>query len=392
MAILLAVLGALVVLPAFAASPLTYSFGRPEIFRHVLETGDWLMLSPMLLTPQQQLGVSDTFSVTIAGGALSDPIYLTNRVLVTGLLSDFAVVADGTTTITSACTLGVDAQTMNCTNTGLGNGAHTLVVTYRSGWGAYSGDDVIVRLRKNTTVVAQTLAPAIGCMITGLYLSAADVATAGLSWQGGTVNVKSTASPSVWATPYTVTRADIVWHSDATHADTQNSLTPALRSMLTGLESNPACGVNRGTYVLPTGITLAGGTIAIGGFGRIQQVIPEAFLSSLRYPQTPPTPQTFSRIEAVDAAAVGTSVRTGFGAINPAFNVGFTFVIALIAGGIVFFKWHSTLFAFLTAWCILLLGKLMFGPDIPTPVVFLPIAIIFGLGLMHLVSDRIFAR
>jgi hypothetical protein len=386
-------LALLAVMPVYAASPLTFQVATPQMFRHVLELDDWLLLTPVYLIPTTQAGFVDSpFAVNTTGGALDDPIVLTNRVVVTGAASDFAVVADGTTTITSSCTLAGDGQTMDCAGTGLGNGAHTLAVTYRSGWNAYDEDSVLFQLRDVAAVKATGTSGMGGCGLVGIYLTKAQVTASLMAWAGGTVNLRAIASPTLWATPYSITKTVFTWHSDLTMAATQTTLAASLTTMLRNIESNSSCDVDKGTYVATTGITPAGAVIALEGFSQIVNAVPNAFQQSLQYPQTAVTPQAFSQAANIDTAAAGTIVKTSVDAIGSKAGVGITYLLALVALVAIFLKVHSTLWAFLGGYCVILMGKFFFGADLPTALVFLPIALIFGMALWNFIADRIFAR
>src|SRR3990172_1562351 len=197
----LVALVALVAQPAQAASPLSVVVRDGDAFRHVLETGDWLVLTRLSLLPTSEPGFTDTFSAHTTGGDFDDPVKLTNRVRVTGAFSTDVFVKAGTTTITSACLLLQDKQSINCEDTGLADATYTVIVTYRSGWSAYTAQDVFIYLLEGSTIVAERTGARVGCGLVGLYLTAADVTTLGLTWADSGITLLGRASPALWCAP-----------------------------------------------------------------------------------------------------------------------------------------------------------------------------------------------
>src|SRR3972149_3615069 len=157
---------------AQAAAPLNLILHNGVIFRHVLELNDRLVLTRLSLIPASQTAFADTFTVSVAGGDFDDPVTLVNRVNVTGAFATDVVVVAGSTTITSSCQLLQDEQTVNCLATGLSDASYSVTVTYRSGWSAYSAQDVFIRKLSGATIVAERAGARVGCGLVGLYLTA----------------------------------------------------------------------------------------------------------------------------------------------------------------------------------------------------------------------------
>ncbi|MBU0847615.1 hypothetical protein KKH23_10555 [Patescibacteria group bacterium] len=378
---------AAIVSTAHAATPITFALGTPQAFRHVLDdSDDLLVLEVLKLTPIEKTGLSDTFSVDTTSGAFDDPVVLTNRVYWASA-PDYVVVADGTDDISDACTFAADNQTMDCTATGLSDATHSIVVTYRSGWGAYSGSDVLVRLLDGVTVISERTSPGVGCVLVGHYLSAAAFTASGITWGSGTVAVKAIASPSLWDSPHTASLA-MTWNSDADHTAFQTTMANQLQLVLDSMENSPECGLSDGDYVQTTGITDAGQTVAAAAFSLIGQAVPTVFQTSSYNPFTQPTPTpALAAIAAADAAASSTLVRISTRAISEAFPVGLTLTLALVAAVVTQAKVKSTALAFIFAWTVMLAGKLLFGESVPTPIVFLPAALLVAFGAWQLVKS-----
>ena len=140
-------------IPSYAAAPLSVQLYQPEIFRHVLEDNDWLIVARAYLVTTSQPGFDDSFSVVVSGGDFEDTIQLVDRVVETGTNSrtgDWAVVAN-TTDITTSCELFDDLVTIDCVTTGLGDATYSVVVTYRSGWSGYKPSDITFSLLQGAT-------------------------------------------------------------------------------------------------------------------------------------------------------------------------------------------------------------------------------------------------
>ena len=379
-------------LPVQAATSLPVSMYTVEVFRHVIEINDWLVLARVYIIPDSRSGIdSDSATISTTSGDFDDPLPLVNRILVTGS-SDFTVVADATT-ITSSCTVGASYLTINCADTGLADASYTVTATYRTGWGAYAPEDVLVRLKDGaTTVVAERSSPATGYTLQGIYLTAAEVTAAGLTWQGGTIEMEALAASTLWASPCGGTCPSQVpntWHSDATHAALVTTLTARLKSYLSRLEQDDPL-VSPGAYVTTTGITAAGATVALNAFSLMQLAIPEAFQNTSFNPATGYTPSALSVATSLNAAASDTALRAGFTQIGADFGIAFFLIAALVGAAIVVLKLGSPELAALYALVIMVLAKIILGASMPTPLVFLPIALVIGTGMLLMAKAWVF--
>lgn len=336
-----------------AAPPLSLTLHQVEIFRHVIQTNDWLVLAHLDLIPTSQTGWSDTDSISTTDGDFDDPVTLINKVHITGG-TDYTVTAD-TTDITDYCTLNINGVTINCVNTGLANATYTVTVTYRSGWDAYLPENVVVRLLKGSTIVEEDVANGVGYRLTAIYLSAAAVTAAGLSWGGATVGFQAAASPVLWDDASSMTVTNITWWATADLAATQTTLATRLIAMLQLLEQEDP-DVETGDYVAPQGITDAGSTIAHNAFSVFGEVIPDAFLTSSTGAFAAPTPRNTSWITTIDTAASATEMTTLFSNISPWFGRVLFLGFAAVAFGVAQAKMGAFGVSMLAFWVVLLLG------------------------------------
>jgi len=389
-AILAALLLALPVMqarPAQAAAPLNFILHNGEAFRHVLELGDWLVLARTSLIPTTQTAFADTFSVTTTGGDFDDPVTLINRVHVTDAFSTDVTVVAGAT-ITAACQLLQDGQTVNCTSTGLADDTYSVTVTYRSGWSAYSAQDVFVRLLDGATIAAENTPGRVGCGLVGIYLTAADVTALGLTWADGGITLSGVASPALWAVPSSDT-GTITWQSTSTIAETATTLTTRLKTMLIQIEQDGACGITSGTLNQADFITNEGLIMSLEAFGSFRVAIPEAFASSRINPfPTAITTPTASLVTAVETQVAATTVYQDVQAIHPIFGLLLTLIGSVVLGGVAWSMTKSSYLAVMAWYATLMTGWLLFA--IPFAIVFLPAAGLAALGFMWL-SKRIFS-
>jgi len=374
--------------PAEAASPLNLIVRNGEAFRHVLETGDWLVLTRLSLIPTTQTAFADTFSVSTTGGDFDDPVTLTNRVHVTGAFATDVIVVAGATTITPSCTLQQDNQSVNCLATGLANGTYSVTVTYRSGWSAYTAQDVFFRLLDGSTVVAERTGGRVGCGLVGLYLTAVDVAALGLTWSDGGMILSGIASPALWASPSSDT-GTITWRSTADLAATKVELRTRLRTMLRQIEQDGACGIPVGTLDTADFITNAGTILSIEAFSQIREVLPGAFASARLNPfPTAITTPTISMVAGVETLVAATTLKQDVDAIHPMVGLVVTLIGSFILGGLTWVRSTSQYLGVMVWYLTLMAGWLLFA--IPFVVVFLPAAALAALGFMY-ISKRIFA-
>ena len=364
---------------AQAADPLPLQIADAQAFRHVLEDNDWLILGRLYLVPDTSIGNTDTFTVATTGGDFDDPIVLTNRV-VHKTAADFIVTETGVpTALTSFCTLGQDDQTIDCEGTGLADGSYTVVVEYRMGWDAYTQTDVFVRLVETATVRAERSAPSGTYSLAGVYLTAADVTTLGITYGDRNIVLNALASPNLWAVP-----ADedvvIMWDLSTTQTATAAVLTTQLQAYLTQLElADPA--ISSGDYVSVGGITRAGAVVANRAFPRFQSAIPTAFVSFELDASAPLilTPKV-SVITAVEQGRATSTVFITFGAIHPAAGGFVTFLISLLVAGGMWVSTKSIPVAGGGWFVVIFAGWLMF--NLPFQLVFITAAAIIAVGFM----------
>ncbi len=360
-------------LRAEAADALTFRLEQAEAFRHVLEDGDWLILARLYLVPAEQTQLTDTFTVSTTGGDFDDPVTLTNSIYVTSG-TDFVVEADSTD-ITTACGLGQDLKTINCTTTGLADNSYTVVVEYRSGWNAYSGRDVFVRLDDTGTVLVERTAADVGYALVGVYMNAADVTALAVTWGDVNITLQALGTPNEWTTPHTVT-ATITWQATADQDATEVTLTAQLLNMLATIEQDDAA-VGSGDYIQPAGITDAGLQLSIDAFSLIRSAVPEAFLTAniSPFPTAVSTPNA-SAVEAIDTATEATSLYSDFQDLHPMAGLLTTLLVSIGVGGLFFVKTRSSALGALTWWVAMMGGWLLFA--IPFPLVFIPAAAIIA--------------
>ncbi|HLE79925.1 MAG TPA: hypothetical protein VJA25_01370 [Dehalococcoidia bacterium] len=383
---------------AFAAAPIAVNLPQADIYQNVLEMGDWLVLGRYHLVPEQDDGLDQTDSgaVTTTSGAFDAPLTLINRVVETSA-ADYTVTADGATNITAYCTLQATYSQLMCTGTGLSDASHTISVAYRGGWGAYAGTDAFFRVIEGSTLVTQRTVPATGYRLVGLYLSAAAVTAASLTWQDATITVELRASPAIWAIP-SASSHSISWHTTASVSATESELTIGLRAMLRNLEvSDPA--VLTGDYVQSTGITDTGLLVARDAFARISTALPQAFISGSFNPQSDyTTTSTGAFVNSEEAAAAakltgqawqGLSDQLLGGVSGHTFGTVIFGSMALIAAGFVWMKWSAPGLALPVAWAIFAMGWMLGG--VPAVYVFLTAALLGGFGLLRL-GTEIFGR
>ena len=384
----LVALVALVAQPAQAASPLSVVVRDGDAFRHVLETGDWLVLTRLSLLPTSEPGFTDTFSAHTTGGDFDDPVKLTNRVRVTGAFSTDVFVKAGTTTITSACLLLQDKQSINCEDTGLADATYTVIVTYRSGWSAYTAQDVFIYLLEGSTIVAERTGARVGCGLVGLYLTAADVTTLGLTWADSGITLLGRASPALWASPANDSGV-LQWRATGNLAATKVELRTRLKTMLREIENETACGISVGTLDQADFITAEGTVISIEAFSLIREVLPGEFAASrLNVAPTAITTPTVSMIRGVETAVEGTSLKQDVDAVHPMTGMVVTLIGSVILGGMAWVWARNQYIAVMVWYLTLMAGWLLFS--IPFVLVFLPAAALAALGFMYL-SKRIFA-
>ena len=361
----------------FAADPLPVIIRDGQAFRHVLETDDWLFLARVYKTPDTSTGNTDTFTVSTTSGDFDDPVVFTNRVEVTTAV-DFTVEANGTTDITSFCTLGQDDQTIDCTGTALADASHSIVVNYRMGWNAYVAGDVLVRAATSTPVIVEAPSAAGTYTLAGLYMTAAQVTASGATWGDSAITLNALASPNLWDTPADVSVA-IAWCPSCSDADaTETALTAEIQQYLVELElDDPA--VSTGVYVGTSGITLTGFVVAARAFSRIQFAIPQAFSSfEANVFPTPFTTSASSAVDAIETARNTTAVYTSFQNIHPSVGGLITFLLSIIVAGWLWVKFKSTEITG-TAWVgIIVAGWLIF--NVPFQIPFIIGALVIALG------------
>jgi hypothetical protein len=347
-----------------------------------------LVMARLALVPDSDITYSDTFSVTTTSGDFDDPVVLTNRVYTTGG-TDYTVVADSTD-ITDYCTLGSNLQTVNCTGTGLADDTYTTVVTYRSGWLAYSGSDVFIRLKRSGTLVAQRTAPtATGYMLVGIYLTATQVTDASIAWQDANLTLSAEASPVLWASPdeQEIASASMTWHSDADHAALVTTLTNSLNTALATLEIEDE-DIDAGDYLSTRGISGLGQVVATRAFSLITTVIPEAFVDTqYNIVPTPIAGATPAVVATVEAGVPSTTLDINVRAINASFPTPLTIVVSLILAGVMWWYTKSPTLSGMTWFAAMLGGWVLFG--IPYALVMIPAAIVMAMAFMW-VSRSVF--
>ncbi len=357
-----------------AADPLTFRLEQVEAFRHVLETGDWLILGRLYLVPTEQTQNTDSFSVSTTGGDFDDPVTLTNNVYLTSG-TDWITEADGTD-ITDTCGLGLDLQTITCTSTGLADNTYAVTVAYRSGWNAYSAGDVFVRLYDASTLLVERTAARVSYGLVGIYLSASDVASLGVTWGDSNIVLTALGTPNEWAGAYLTTKA-ITWQATANLDATATTLTTRLRLLLGAIEQDDST-VDSGDYVGALGITDAGAQLAVDAFVFMKTAIPEAFLTTTFSPvPTAVTTPNATSFEAIQTDVEGTSIYSSIQAINPMAGIVIALIGSFFFGGLAFVKTRNVPISALI-WYVCLVGAwLLFA--IPFQVVFLPAAAIIAL-------------
>lgn len=380
----------------WAAAPLAVGLLDVQIYRHVLETGDWLVLGRYELIPTtpSNLNLSDGVTADVTSGDFDQPVTLTNRVVSTSV-ADFTVTVDADSSdITSTCTLQTDSSSIDCTTTGLADGSHALTVAYRGGWTAYGGTDAFYRLVDGSTVVDQRTLPATGYRLVALYLDAAAVTANSLTWADAGITVQLRASPVLWDVPDTDSVTP-TWNATADLDATVNTLTTGLRNMLRALEvADPD--ISTGDYVTPTGIPDAGLTVAQDAFASFPRAIPEAFLSTafiaFEDRDATETPAFVTTIEtAAGASTIGTNwtdVGNLFGGISggAAGTIVFS-IIALIVGIVGLVRFQAPAITVFAVWVVFTLGWLLGA--MADVWVFMPAALLGGWGVFN-VARRVF--
>ena len=377
----------IVIGPAFlfgraqAADPLPLQLEDAQAFRHVLETGDWLILGRLTMAPDSSTGNTDSFSVATTGGAFDDPIVLTNRVIHTPG-TDYTVTETGVPTdLTSFCTLGQDDTTISCAGTGLADASYTIEVEYRMGWDAYQSSEVFVRLVEAdpATILAERSSPNGTYTLAGLYLTSSDVATLGITWGDSDILLNALASPNLWDTPADVA-AVIMWDSSADADATETALTAELQQYLVELEqADPA--VSSGYYVTPAGITLAGAVVATRAFSLIQTAVPRAFVSYEVNPfPTAVATAAKSLVDGIESDISASAAYVNFQAIHPAFGGLFTFVVSVIVAAGLWMSTKSMPVAGGGWWVVITAGWLLFA--LPFQLVFIILALLLAAGFM----------
>ena len=377
----------LMAMPVHAADPLAFSVARVEVFRHVLEDDDWLILARLYLLPLTSTAYADVFEITTTDGDFDDPAVLTNRVHVTGA-EDFLVSAD-TTDVTDYCYLEQDSQTVNCESTGLANATYDVTVTYRSGWSAYRAGDVFVRMIHSSTIVAERKAARLGYGLIGIYLTADDIDTYSLtsSWSAVDIGLRIIASPLLWSSPASIAVPINTWNSTSSMAATKLVLEDRLRVYLGQIEEDND-DLSPGDYVQIDYITDAGTTISREAFSMIQSSIPEAFASSRINPfPTAITTPSKSMVTAVETAAAGTNVFTAMEDVNPSAGLYVTLLGSLILAAVVYVATKSPYLGPMTWFATMMGGWLLFA--IPFALVFIPAAAFSAIGFMY-ISKKVF--
>ena len=291
------------------------------------------------------------------------------------------------TDITIYCFLEQDNQTINCLNTGLVNDTYDVVVTYRSGWSAYNARDVIVRLVDSTTIVGERVAGRTGYGLTGIYLTAAEVSSFGLSWTDANVGLRILATPLMWAEPAEIVVPITTWHTNASMSSALVELASRLRVYLAQIEQDDDL-VTGGDYVLPTFITDAGTTLSREAFSLIQTAIPEAFEHSRvnPWPTAIATPAD-SMVAAVATAAAGTDVYVSMGNLDPTAGLFVTLIFSFVFGFGIFMPTKNAYLGTMTWFATLMGGWLLFA--IPFAIVFIPAAGFAALGFMA-IAKKVF--
>lgn len=375
----LVLLGVLAVTSIQAASPPGVNLTQVEIFRHLIETDDMLILARLAMTPITESNASDTFpTVDVTGQDFDDPIVLTNRVHVTGG-TDYIVIADFTD-ITVYCGLESDDQTINCTGTGLGNGTYSVEVTYRTGWLAYSNTDVLVRLKRGAILVAERTAPSIGYQLVGIYLTASQVTTASITWPDATITLNAEANAALWGTPGSSSISSITWQGDADHAALITTLTSRLRIYLTMLEVEDE-DIASGEYVQPLGITAAGKSLAVNAYSLMAEVIPEAFLDTeFQVMPTPIAEATTQVVATIEAGVSGTLVNLTMRSVSGKAPTMVTLLASLIAAVGLYMGTKSSVIAGMAWFAVMIAGWVLFG--IPYSLIMIPAGLVIAGGFM----------
>ena len=351
----------------------------------MLEDDDWLILGRLYLTPQSSTAYTDVDEITTTDGDFDDTMLLTNRVYVTGD-ADFIVIAD-TTDVTDYCYLEQDYQTVNCTSTGLANDTYDVTVTYRSGWNAYSGRDVFVRMIDSDTIVAERTAARVGYGLVGLYLTADDVDTYTLSWTDANIGLRILASPLLWSTPANIIVPVSQWHSTGSMAATQVALESRLQVYLAQLEQDDP-DLSVGDYVQSAYITDAGTLVSVEAFSLIRRVIPEAFArSNINPAPTAITTPGGSMVTAIETQVADTDLYTSMNNVNASAGIFVTLISSFVLGGILFAASKSVYIGSMTWFATLMAGWLLFA--IPFAIVFIPAAGCCALGFMY-VAKKVF--
>lgn len=380
-----------------AASALAVQLdGSAYAFRYVLgSSSDFVVLIRYRLVPLSQDNYQDTASsVTVDGSGNADLFRVTNRVY----QNSYTVQADGTTDVTSKCTILSDYVTVKCTSTGLGAGSHSFQTTYRSGWSAYDSPDVLFRLLDSSTIKKERNVPSMGYRLVAFYLNASQWTSSGMTWGAGTVTVKLQASPTLWISPSSST-ATVIWDTAANNTETKNNLQTRLRAMLLAIEQDDPT-VAQGALVQATGITNAGATIAQDAFAQITQAIPSAFQTANynTFPSLTPAPQAYATQIESDAASSGlgdawSGIGNQFGGINGKAIGMLAFGLAAVGLALFVLSWTSTGpgpavgLAMMTAWSVLVFGWMLNA--VPGIAVALPAALLGAAGLIWLIGRKV---
>ncbi len=376
------------IVPSYAAAPLNLYFYQAEIFRHVLEDDDWLVVGRAHVAPTSQTGDYDSFSVVVSSGDFQDSIQIVNRVVETGT-DDWAVVADSTD-ITTSCKLFDDLVTIDCVSTGLGDATYDVTVTYRSGWSSYAPSDVTFSLLQGATINEIATVPNTGYIIAAMYFSAAQVTSEGLVWNDGTQQIRLNASPLYWDNPGSATASISEWHSTASQADTETELTAAARAMLLQLEVADIDSTSPGDYVGSSGITDAGREILTQAWHLFPLAIPEALVTSSFNPFQEFNPSggtsfwdtITANAAATDVGLVWADLGTELGGVSGyVAGAGVFLILAFIASVLVIAKLHSGGLAFFASAIVMMVGVLL-GAVHPV-LLFLPVSLVGGYGLFR---------
>ena len=223
--------------------------------------------------------------------------------------------------------------------------------------------------------------------------------TGGMIWSDTSSSVELTGSPSLWETPSSENPSLADWTIAADKTATRSALTTELRAMLRNLEVVDP-NVSPGDYVLATGITDVGQSVALNAFSRIATVIPSAFLTAVSNPWDEEyTTASSTYATSIDTDATATGVSKAFSLFGDQFGgpsgqtVGMTLftILALVAATFMIKMTNpsSPALALMAAWMVIVVGWLLGG--VPNAWVAITGGLLAGYGLHWILTRKFFA-